>query len=471
MSSATYDFGMVGLGVMGRNFALNVADNGFAVIGLDRNAEQVKALEEEGGGKKVKGTTSTEDFVQSLSKPRKVMLLVPAGGIVDQVMGELMRHLEPGDLIIDGGNSFYQDTDRRFDIASHQQIHFMGIGVSGGAEGARRGPSMMPGGPKEAYALVKPILEAVAAKVNGDPCVAWLGIRSAGNYVKMVHNGIEYAMMQQLAECYDLMKRGLGMDNTSIQATFDTWNKGRLQSFLVEITAAIFKQKDEHSSADLIDVILDKAKQKGTGKWTSQNAMDLGMPIPAIDMAVTMRGISSFKEERTKAATILSGPGEVTMQVSQDGFLQQLEEALYFAFVVTYAQGMSLLQAASAEYDYGLDLETVARIWRGGCIIRAALLEEIMQACREEGQEASLMLSKRFATPLASAQNGARESICFGIMKGIPMGSFSACLSYYDAFRSERLPTNLIQAQRDFFGSHTYERTDHDGTFHTAWEK
>ena len=345
MSTAQFDFGMIGLGVMGRNFILNVADHGFSAMGLDRSAEQVAALEEEGKGKPVAGTSDTAAFVQSLKSPRKVMLLVPAGPIVDQVIEDLLPLLDQGDLIIDGGNSYFADTNRRFEYLASSGIHFMGIGVSGGAEGARRGPSMMPGGPQEAYALVQPILESVAAKVNGDPCVAWLGSRSAGNYVKMVHNGIEYGLMQLLAEAYDVMKRGLGLSNEAIHQQFAAWNQGRLQSFLVEITAAVFTQKDDLTTADLIDVILDKAKQKGTGKWTSQNAMDLGMPIPAIDMAVTMRGLSAFKADRTKAADFYQDL-ETSPVSSQAVALEQLEAAVYFSFILTYAQGMALLQTA-----------------------------------------------------------------------------------------------------------------------------
>lgn len=469
MATANFDFGMIGLGVMGRNFILNVADHGFSAIGLDRSEEQVAALREEGSGKPIEGTSDTASFVQALRKPRKIMLLVPAGKIVDAVIDDLLPLLDKGDLIIDGGNSYFEDTNHRFERLADSGIHFMGIGVSGGAEGARKGPSMMPGGPQEAYTLVQPILESVAAKVQGDPCVAWLGNRSAGNYVKMVHNGIEYGLMQLLAEAYDIMKRGLGLDNATIHKQFAAWNSGRLQSFLVEITASVFTERDNLSEADLIDVILDKAKQKGTGKWTSQNAMDLGMPIPAIDMAVTMRGLSSFKADRATAASLYPGEAQDGSQPDQADFLAQLEAAVYFAFILTYAQGMTLLQTASKEYDYALDLETVARIWRGGCIIRAALLEEIMQAYREAGQDSHLLLTNRFADKIASAVADTRQVMCFGISKGIPLGTLGACLSYFDAFRSERMPTNLIQAQRDFFGSHTYERADREGIFHTDW--
>ncbi|WP_020532719.1 NADP-dependent phosphogluconate dehydrogenase [Flexithrix dorotheae] len=469
MKEELYDFGMVGLGVMGRNFILNVADNGFSTVGLDLDKEKVNALKEEAEDRKIKSTDSIKEFVSSLSSPRKIMLLVPAGKPVDGVIQDLIPLLDKGDLIIDGGNSYFTDTNRRSQELEEKGINFFGMGVSGGAEGARRGPSIMPGGPEAAYQSVKPIMEAVSAKVNGDPCVAYLGPKSAGNYVKMVHNGIEYGLMQLIAEAYDLLRNVAGLDNDEMQEVFTKWNEGRLQSFLVEITSKIFKVKDDESGRHLVDLILDKAKQKGTGKWTSQNAMDLGMPIPTIDMAVTMRELSSFKSERITIDSIYEGCGSAP-SVDKEAFVSQVESALYFAFIITYAQGMAVLSNASEEYGYNLNLETVAKIWRGGCIIRAALLEDIMQAYKADPKLFNLITSPDFASTILTLEKDARKVISTGIEAGIPIAALSSTISYFDAFRSGRLPLNVVQAQRDFFGSHTYERVDKDGIFHTEWE-
>ncbi|MEM9887382.1 MAG: NADP-dependent phosphogluconate dehydrogenase [Bacteroidota bacterium] len=468
--SAHYDFGMIGLGVMGRNFLLNVADNGFAAVGLDKDDEKARLLEEEGraGGKTIKGATETQEFVAALAKPRKIMMLVPAGKIVDIVIEDLLPHLEAGDLVIDGGNSFYTDTDRREQYLKEKGIHFLGVGVSGGAKGARFGPSIMPGGKEAAYEIVRPVLEAVSAKVKGEPCVAYLGKSSSGNYVKMVHNGIEYALMQLLAESYDLLKRIGGLSNEELHETYAKWNKGRLQSFLVEITAAIFKQADDVKEGDLIDAILDKAKQKGTGKWTSQNGMDLGIPVPSIDSAVSMRGLSSLKTERIAAAEFLDIKMDTT-KVDQAKFVAQVEAALYFAFIVTYAQGMSLLAAASEEYDYELNMEEIAKIWRGGCIIRAELLELMRQAYAADPKLKNLLVADSFKSTLQTTHTATRDVLKIGIESGIPLLTFGSALGYFDAYRSARLPLNLVQAQRDYFGSHTYERIDQAGSFHTEW--
>lgn len=463
--NGTYDFGLVGLGVMGRNFILNVADNGFAAYGLDTDAEKVSALRVEGAGKKVDGTTEKADFIQHLAKPRKIMLLVPAGAPVDAVIADLLPLLDKGDLIIDGGNSFFSDTDRRADELQAKGIHFIGSGVSGGAKGARFGPSIMPGGDKAAYELVKPIFEAVSAKVNGEPCVDYMGAKSAGNYVKMVHNGIEYGLMQLISEVYDVLKTGMGKTNPELHAIFTDWNKNRLKSFLVEITSEIFIQKDKETGKDLVDIILDKAKQKGTGKWTSQNAMDLGTPIPTIDAAVTMRAISSFKSDRLIAEKLYPNPAIPQNLPS----VEDLEAALYFAFIVTYAQGMTQLVAASKEYSYGLDLAVISKIWRGGCIIRAGLLEDMRKAFAKNNELKSLLLDETFAKELNGAVASARKVVAFAVSAGIPVAGLSASLSYFDAFTTGRLPLNLIQAQRDHFGSHTYERLDREGIFHTEW--
>lgn len=468
MAKQLYDFGMVGLGVMGRNFLLNVADNGFSVIGLDTNKEQVQALEEEAAGKVAKATTDMKEFVASLKTPRKIMLLVPAGKVVDIVIDGLLKYVKPGDLIIDGGNSFFPDTDRRLAALKEKKVQFLGVGVSGGAKGARLGPSIMPGGSKKAYNQVKKILEAVSAKVNGEPCVAYMGKGSAGNYVKMVHNGIEYAMMELLAESYDILKNIGGLSNEEIQKTYTKYNRGRLKSFLVEITAEIFNQKDDLGKGMLIDKILDKAKQKGTGKWTSQNAMDFGIPVPTIDAAVTMRGISSLKEERIAASKILSVKG-TKGKVDKKKLIKAVGDALYFSFITAYAQGLALLADANEEKKYDLDMEATARIWRGGCIIRAVLLEDIRKAYSTNEKLANLMIDPTFASYLKKTHKSTRTIIKQAIDAGVPTLAFSASLAYFDAYRDARLPLNLVQAQRDHFGSHTYERTDKDGKFHTEW--
>jgi len=465
--SQQFDFGMVGLGVMGRNFILNVADHGFSAIGLDTDLAKANALTDEGQGKPVQGTTSKEEFIAALQKPRKVMLLVPAGSPVDAVIDSLLPLLDKGDLIIDGGNSFFADTNRRETYLSAKGIHFMGIGVSGGSHGARFGPSIMPGGDAEAYELVRPILESVSAKVNGDPCVAYLGASSSGNYVKMVHNGIEYGLMQLISEAYDVLKRGLGLNNAELHEIFALWNQQRLQSFLIEITAHIFTVDDHLSDQKLVDLIVDQAKQKGTGKWTSQNAMDLGIPVPTIDMAVTLRELSALKPERLQAESIY-GPAK-PLNEDKAAMLIAVEQALYFGFISTYAQGMAQLTDASKEYNYGLNLETVARIWRGGCIIRAVMLEDFRKAYHHNHTLPNLLLDPSMAVQLKGAEEGLRKVVAAAVLSGIPVPGLSASLAYFDAYRSGRLPLNLVQAQRDFFGSHTYERTDRAGIFHTEW--
>ncbi|MFT6809246.1 MAG: 6-phosphogluconate dehydrogenase [Saprospiraceae bacterium] len=468
MSKGQYDFGMIGLGVMGRNFILNVADSGYSAIGLDTSKDKAQALNEESEGKNAEGTTNIKTFVSSLKSPRKIMLLVPAGKVVDIVIEDLLKHVDEGDLIIDGGNSFYMDTDRRMDYLKKKKISFLGMGVSGGAKGARFGPSIMPGGTKAAFNKVKKILEAVSAQVNGEPCVAYMGKGSAGNYVKMVHNGIEYAMMQLLAESYDILKTIGKLNNQELREAYTKYNKGKLKSFLVEITAAIFSQQDELSKSMLIDKILDKAKQKGTGKWTSQNAMDFGIPVPTIDAAVTMRGLSSLKSERVAASKILK-VSNTKFKIDKKELVKQVGDALFFSFITVYAQGMALLADASKEKKYGLDLEATARIWRGGCIIRAKLLEDIRQAYSNNPILSNLMVDPQFAKYLKSGNKAMRSVVKQSIDAGVPTMAFSSALAYFDAYRDDRLPLNLTQAQRDHFGSHTYERVDKDGTFHTEW--
>lgn len=465
----TYDFGLVGLGVMGRNFILNVADNGFTAFGNDLDSEKVNALIEEGGDEhKVNASTDAKTFVDALSKPRKIMLLVPAGKVVDIVIESLLPLLDKEDIIIDGGNSFFTDTDRRDAYLAEKGIHFFGSGVSGGAKGARLGPSIMPGGNREAYQHVKPIFEAVSAKYKGEPCVAYLGPKSAGNYVKMVHNGIEYGLMQLTSEIYDLLKKGGDFKNEELHQTYAKWNSGRLQSFLVQITSEILAKKDDLGDGHLVDQILDKAKQKGTGKWTSQNAMDLGIPVPSIDIAVSIREISALKEERIQADKLYARPKVEHMNKVQ---LEKLaEEALYFSFIITYAQGLHQLADASKEYGYELDIAIIAKIWRAGCIIRAGLLADITEAFNADKNLPNLLLSPSFIEKVQSTVSSARELVAYAAKNGIPVPGLSNSLTYFDAYTSTRLPLNLIQAQRDYFGSHTYERLDREGVFHTEWE-
>lgn len=462
----TYNFGIVGLGVMGRNLLLNMADHGFAVAGLDLDQEKADSLQAEAQeGHSVFATVKPEDFVKSLEQPRAIMLLVPAGAPVDGAIKTLLPFLDEGDIIIDGGNTYFTDTDRRYNELSSKGIHFFGMGISGGESGARRGPSMMPGGDKIAYERLRPIFEAIAAKVDGEPCVEFLGNGSAGNYVKMVHNGIEYGIMQLIAETYDIMKNVYHLDHETIQQLFEQWNKEELNSFLIEITADILKQKegDEH----LVDLISDWAKSKGTGKWTSQNAMDLQVPVPVIDAAVNMRDMSKYKLERIQASALLKWNKEENISNAN---LDDLKKGLYFAIITTYAQGLAQLKIASEIYEYDLNLETICKIWRGGCIIRAILLEDFRQAFATESDLPNVMLDMHIAEKLNTTQNSIRTVLKDTIQNGTPASAWMNALSYFDAYRSEKLPTNLIQAQRDFFGAHTYERIDKDGIFHTRWE-
>jgi 6-phosphogluconate dehydrogenase len=467
--NASYAFGLIGLGVMGRNFILNVAEKGYHAMGYDLDEEKVRTLIEIGKDTgRVHATTDAETFIKKLARPRKIMLLVPAGEAVDHVIDALIPLLDPGDIIVDGGNSFYADTDRREARLAAKDIHFFGAGVSGGAEGARKGPSIMPGGSREAYAHLKPIFEAVAAKYEGEPCVAYLGPRSAGNYVKMVHNGIEYGMMQLTAEAYDLLKIAGGFENEKLSKLFKKWNQGRLQSFLVEISGEILGTPDPLTGGHLVDYILDKAKQKGTGKWTSQNGMDLGIPMPTIDMAVSLRQVSALKDQRLRAEGLYPKPKNA-MSLQPEELAEKTEAALYFAFIMCYAQGLHLLSEASREYDYELDLGGIAKIWRAGCIIRAALLADITEAFREDAELPNLLLSPRFVEKIRETVPAARDLVSFAAKQGIPAAALSSSLSYFETYTSGCLPLNLVQAQRDYFGSHTYERTDREGVFHTEW--
>jgi 6-phosphogluconate dehydrogenase len=466
--SQQYEIGMVGLGVMGRNLLLNMADHGYGVAGYDKDLGKVEALRKEAENRTIYGAGNMKDFVGRLRRPRVIMMLVPAGRAVDSVIGDVLPHLEKGDLIIDAGNSHFTDTDLRARDLSGKGIRFLGVGVSGGESGARHGPSMMPGGPKEAYDRVKPLFEAVAASVGGEPCVTFLGPGSAGHYVKMVHNGIEYGLIQLLAETYDFMKRGIGLSNDELGDIYERWMKTELNGYLVEITSEIFRQVDEKTGQRLIDVILDEAKQKGTGKWTSQDAMELQVPVPTIDAAVSMRDMSALKSERAGAGQLFESPARA-FHGDKEAALNQLRDALYVSMVLTYAQGMALLSKASQAYNYGLDLEEVARIWRGGCIIRALLLEDIRAAFRAKSDIPNLLMDPHLSQEVLTRQDALRAVVTTAAELGIPLAGMSASLAYFDSYRSAWLPANLVQAQRDYFGSHTYERVDERGVFHTEW--
>ncbi|MEZ4680346.1 MAG: NADP-dependent phosphogluconate dehydrogenase [Caldilineaceae bacterium] len=417
----------------------------------------------------IAGVHTVEQFITDLAQPRAIMMLVPAGKPVDAVIQMLLPHLSPGDLLIDGGNSYYQDTALRAKTLAAKAIDYLGLGISGGEVGARQGPSLMPGGPRAAYQRVQPLFEAAAAHVDGDPCVTYLGPGAAGHYVKMVHNGIEYGIMQLIAESYDLMKRGLGLTEPELYEVYHGWAETELNSYLLEITAAIFEQCDLKTDNWLIDEILDAAKQKGTGKWTAQDAMTLGVPVPTIDVAVAMRHLSAVKEDRILASELLNGP-TTTFHSDRDKFVEQLRNALYVGMIITYAQGMTQLQQASNTYNYGLNLADVARIWRGGCIIRAALLEDIRTAYANASDLPSLLIDPRFGYRIEERQADLRAVVCMAAMQGIPAPGLMSALAYFDSYRSAWLPANLIQAQRDYFGAHTYERIDEKGRFHTQWQ-
>ncbi|MEO7672642.1 MAG: NADP-dependent phosphogluconate dehydrogenase [Pyrinomonadaceae bacterium] len=529
---AKAQFGMVGLGTMGRNFLLNVAEHGFSSIGYNHHADKLALLLEEGKGLPVTGFDNLPDFIAGLETPRLIMLLVPAGDAVDSVITDLLPNLAKGDLIIDGGNSHFSDTERREAFLNEKGIEFLGVGVSGGEEGARHGASIMIGGKPAVYELVRPMLEAASAKVNGEPCAAYVGNGSAGHFVKMVHNGIEYGLMQILAETFDFMLRVLKMDYKQMSDTFAAWNGTELNSFLVEITAEVLRKVDAETGKPLVEMILDKAAQKGTGKWTSQAAMDLGVPIPTIDSAVSMRQISAQKEtrlliakkygskppsdesqHRSHAEPVTSEPQhdakaalaredvktEASEQQAQtvsnldrvhsgdhsasgdvredfktdfDRSLEQLKNTLLSSFIVTYAQGLSLLQTASTERSYGVNLSAIAKIWRGGCIIRSTLLEEMRLAYDKSPELPNLVLDDSFAEILAAGARDWHNIVGKFSESRVPSLCLSSGLAYFEAFRSERLPANLIQAQRDFFGAHTYQRVDKEGIFHTPdWDK
>jgi 6-phosphogluconate dehydrogenase len=470
MGKRLYDYGMIGLGTMGRNLVYNMCDHGFTVAGFDKDVSKVETLEQEKRNYELCGTHSIKEFIAVLKKPRVILLLVPAGPIVDSVINKLKPLMSKDDLVIDCGNSHYTDTNLRIKKLEKEKIHFMGVGISGGEYGARNGPSIMPGGSKKAYERVAPLLQAISAKANGEPCVAYLGPDSAGHYVKMVHNGIEYAFMQLIAESYQLLKQAAGMRNDELHDIFLKWNNGSLKSYLISITADIFKQKDNLTDNPLVDMILDSAHQKGTGAWTTEDAMALQVPVPVIDVAVSMRNISILKEERLVAQKQLHGP-DMKIITNKQELADSLENTLYFSIITVFAQGMALLKSASDVYHYDLKLKDIAAIWREGCIIRASVLDDIMAAVTAQPVLSNLMLSGVFKEKLAGLQDNARKIVQTGINAGIPLPAFMASLSYYDSYRSGWLPDNLLQAQRDYFGAHTYERIDRKGTFHTEWNQ
>ncbi|KSU63563.1 6-phosphogluconate dehydrogenase [[Bacillus] enclensis] len=465
------EIGVIGLAVMGKNLAWNIESRGYSVSVYNRSREKTDEMVNESTGKKVVPTYTIEEFVNSLKKPRKILLMVKAGKATDATIDQLKPFLEKGDILIDGGNTFFEDTRRRNQELSESGIHFIGTGVSGGEEGALTGPSIMPGGQKEAYDLVAPILEDIAAKVNGEACTTYIGPDGAGHYVKMVHNGIEYGDMQLIAESYFLMKNVLGLNAEELHEVFADWNKGELDSYLIEITADIFTKKDEETGKPMVDVILDKAGQKGTGKWTSQSALDLGVSLPIITESVFARFISAIKDERVKASKILNGPDTSEFKGDKEALIESIRKALYMSKIVSYAQGFAQMRSASDEYDWNLQYGDIAMIFRGGCIIRAQFLQKIKEAYDRESGLANLLLDPYFKEIVESYQYALREVISVAVQNGVPVPGFSAALAYYDSYRTETLPANLIQAQRDYFGAHTYQRVDKEGTFHTEWMK
>lgn len=460
--------GIVGLGVMGQMLALNMKRNGFLVSGYDLDSKKVDEFNSRHQEDKKMAFNDVGSFVDSLDIPRRIMMMVPAGKTVDTVISDLRGYLSPGDVLIDGGNSHFSDTERRKAEGGDEGILYLGTGVSGGEYGAKWGPSLMPGGSIDAWELVRPLFEAIAAKVNGDSCVAYLGPGGAGHYVKMVHNGIEYADMQLIAESYHLLHRGLGLDNTELHQVYAEWNLGELESYLIEITANIFTKKDPETDRAIIDLILDEAKQKGTGKWTSQNSLDLGVPTPTINAAVESRIVSAYKDERVEASKLLNGP-EPTIKIESQRVIGWLRNALYAAKISSYAQGFALMRMASVEYEYNLNYGEIARIWRGGCIIRARFLNEIRDVFSRNTDIHNLMIDPEISRLMNAHQASLRKVVMMAAECGIPVPAFFSALAYFDAYRSARLPANLTQAQRDYFGAHTYRRVDREGSFHTTW--
>ena len=462
--------GVVGLAVMGSNLALNIESRGHAVSVFNRSRARTDELIAEFPDRKLVPAYTLEDFVDSLEKPRRILLMVKAGEPTDDTIAALKPLLDKGDILIDGGNTHFTDTIRRNQELAKAGLHFIGTGVSGGEEGALKGPSIMPGGQRDAYDLVAPILTEIAAKApDGEPCVAYMGPDGAGHFVKMVHNGIEYGDMQLIAESYAVLKQVLGLSNEELGKVYTEWNEGELDSYLIEITSKIFGKKDAETGKDLVDVILDRAAQKGTGKWTSQNALDLGAPLPLITEAVFARVLSSLKTQRVAASKVLPGPDAKPFSGDRQAFIESVRRALYFSKVISYAQGFAQLRAASDEYKWDLQYGTIAKIFRAGCIIRARFLQKIMDAYARNPQLDNLLLDPYFRDIAANYQAALRDVVIQAVSAGVPVPAFSSAVAYFDGYRSERVPANLVQAQRDFFGAHTFERIDKPGSFHADW--
>jgi 6-phosphogluconate dehydrogenase len=470
---ANADIGMAGIGVMGLNLALNMESHGFSVAVWNRNLTTAETtVAEIGAGKQITVPKSTEEFVRALKRPRKIMMMVKAGPPVDWTIDQFTPFLEAGDILIDGGNSEFMDTIRREASLKEAGFRFIGSGVSGGEEGARNGPSLMPGGAREAYEEIRPIWESIAAKTEDGPCTTYVGPDGAGHFVKMVHNGIEYGDMQLIAEAYDILRRVLGMKADELADTFDRWNSGLLDSYLIQITSRIFRVKDPETGQPLVDLILDKAGQKGTGKWTARTALDLGVAIPTISAAIDARVLSSLKAQRVAASSLIAGPKASPSTGDRDSLVQAVHDALYASKICSYAQGFDLMRAGSDQYKWNIDLSEMARIWKGGCIIRAKFLDNIKTAYKRDPELVNLLLDEDFRAWMSESQENWRRCISVAQLHGVPVPAMSSSLAYFDSYRTANLPQNLTQAQRDFFGAHTYERVDKAelGAIHTEWE-
>lgn len=463
-------FGVIGLAVMGENIALNIERNGFPIAVYNRTGAKTEAfMAGRGAGKNIVAAYSLPDFVKALDRPRRILIMVKAGAGTDAVIDQIAPLLEEGDILIDGGNSYYKDTERRIDKLAGTGIRYFGMGISGGEEGALRGPSIMPGGDPEAYKDLEPILQKISAQTDTGPCVAHMGSRSAGHFVKMCHNGIEYGDMQLISETYDIMRNGLGLSAEELEETFKEWNQGELQSYLIEITTSIVNFPDDMGSGSpLVDHILDSAGQKGTGKWTTMAALELGVPVPTITASVDGRLISALKPERVAASQVYSQPAGISLPDKKEA-VKKIRSALYASKICSYAQGFALMRAASEEYGYGLNYGEIARIWKGGCIIRAVFLDRIRQAFAEQPDLPNLLMAPSFRKEIEERIDDWRWTVKFAVDLGIAVPDISASLAYFDAYRREQLPANLIQALRDYFGAHTFERTDTDGVFHAEW--
>ncbi|MCC5894590.1 MAG: NADP-dependent phosphogluconate dehydrogenase [Alkalibacterium sp.] len=465
------EIGVIGMAVMGKNLALNIESRGYSVSIYNRTGSKTEGVINENPDKNLTATFELEEFVNSLETPRKIVLMVQAGRGTDAVIKQLLPFLDKGDVLIDGGNTFYQDTIRRSKELEDSGIYFIGTGVSGGEEGALLGPAIMPGGQKEAYDLVAPILEQIAAKApaDGEPCVTYIGPDGAGHYVKMVHNGIEYGDMQLIAESYHILKDMVGLSNEEIADVFKEWNTGELDSFLIEITADALTKKDPETGKHMIDIILDRAGNKGTGKWTSQSALDLGLPLPLITESVFARYISALKDERVAASKVLPKPAVKEFEGDKEEVIEKIRQALYFSKIMSYAQGFAQMGTASKEYDWNLKYGEIAKIFRAGCIIRARFLQKITEAYEREPELKNLVLDDYFMDIAERYQQSVRDLVGLSVQAGVPVPAYSSAIAYYDSYRSERLPANIIQAQRDYFGAHTYERVDKEGSFHFDW--